>query len=150
MGIQKPSFEPTIPSSSGSRNLSTLTSQQNLMTKNAQAQYSSVNCNVTNRNDVSTSSHEADIIELDITPPTSPSSLATHLTSRMEEVMANKSADANSNLGPHPEMIRSLNLIPTSEFGKQSSTSMNNGANNAASGSSNTGPSIDDGSHHMR
>ena len=150
MGIQQPNFEPTMPPSSGSHSLSTITSQQSTLTQTANAQCSTTNINITARNDKVSTSHEADIIELDITPPTSPSSLATHLTSRMEEVIANKSVESNSNPGPHPEMIRSLNLMPTREFGKQPTTSMNSGGNIVRPSPFNSGPAVDGGAHNMR
>ena len=75
---------------------------------------------------------DADIIELDITPPTSPISLASNLTSRMEEVLAEHSVESSSTSmrSPTPYMIRSLNLVPATEHRKQSNCLFNEGSNN--------------------
>ena len=72
-----------------------------------------------------TINQDADIIELDITPPTSPISLANNLTSRMEEVLAEKAVETSSTSmpGPNPDMIRSLNLVPTTKHRKEASSS---------------------------
>ena len=68
----------------------------------------------------STSQVDNDIIELDITPPASPSSnLANHLTSRMEGLLAN---EVTPSTVQHPEVMRSLNLIPINQCKPQTSS----------------------------
>ena len=158
MGLQQPSFPPTFPSSPVDQNQSNTVSRQNSRTKTGNAQYSSINSNVPNRQNKTSMNQEADIIELDITPPTSPPSLASHLTSRMEDVIANntpdsisnKSIENRSNSAPHPEMIRSLNLIPTTDYGKQPSTSVSSRINTFTSSPFDSGPSYNVENRNMR
>ena len=158
MGLQQPSFPPTFPSSHLERNQSNTISQQNSKTKTGNAHYASITSNAPKAQTKTSMNQEADIIELDITPPTSPPSLATHLTSRMEDVIANdapdsisnQSNDNRSNSAPHPEMIRSLNLIPTTDYGKQPSTSVSSRINTFASSPFDSGPSSNVGNRNMR
>ena len=150
MGVQEPSLPPTFPSTSGIQNQVQRMSQQNSGSKTGNAQFSHVNTNTNSTRNGASVSQDADIIELDITPPTSPSSLASHLTSRMEEVMANKSPEIISNPPPHLEMIRSLNLIPNNESGKLSSGVLDNGINTIETSPFSSGPSNDVGERNMR
>ena len=150
MGVQEPRLPPTFPSTSGIQHQVPKTSQQNSGSKTGNAQFSHVNTIANSTRNGASASQDADIIELDITPPTSPSSLASHLTSRMEEVMANKSSEIISNPPPHPEMIRSLNLIPNSYYGRQSSSVTNNGNNTITPSPFSSGPSNDVEERNMR
>ena len=157
-GLQQTSFPPTFSSSPVDQNQSNTISQQNSRTNTGNAQYASTNRSVQNAQNNTSMNQEADIIELDITPPTSPPSLATHLTSRMEDVIANNAPDSianqsienRSNSAPHPEMIRSLNLIPTTDYGKQPSTSVSSRINTFTSSPFDSGPSSNVGNRNMR
>ena len=158
MGLQQSSFPSTFPSSPVDQNQSNTISQQNSRTKTGNAQYASINSNAPNAQNKTSMNQEADIIELDITPPTSPPSLATHLSSRMEDVIANntpdsisnKSIENRSNSAPHQEMIRSLNLIPTTDYGKQPSTSLSSRINTFTSSPFDSRPSSNVGNRNMR
>ena len=150
MGVQEPRLPPTFPSTSGIQHQVPRMSQQNSGSKTGNAQFSHVNTIANSTRNGASANQDADIIELDITPPTSPSSLASHLTSRMEEVMANKSPEIISNPPPYLEMIRSLNLIPNNENGKRSSGASNNGINTIESSPFSSGPSNDGGERNMR
>ena len=157
MELQMPISLPTF-SASRAPNESNIFSRPNSGNKRGHPQNANINSNVPHAQNNASMNQDADIIELDITPPTSPPSLATHLSSRMEEAIASNNTDTNlsrsnennSNLAQNPEMIRSLNLIPTTEQERKPNCTMSNRINTFTQSPFNSGPSSDMGVRNMR